>query len=332
MKYCIEKYPMGSFKKQQSPGKYIDGTLYANLEILAKKIVDDMTFLGVGFSSTLEVGTGKSVFMQTIGECYTELVNKKHGLDIPFTEKNIVFRPKDLIDTAFSLPKYSCIILDEWEDAHYWSELGMTLRQFFRKCRQLNLFILVIIPNFFQLNTGYAISRSVFAVDVKFVGEFQRGFFDFYNFDRKRLLYLKGKKTYDYNTAKANFSGSFTDGYAVGEEAYRKKKLNDLTKFEEGEVKPPTEKEIKQKIFCEINSLLPEVAQKRLAEAFVVSERTAQRWVSKDKENRGVFSNEATDKPPEIINNLIVKDNGGVVEGIDDINVDEEPNNQPNAL
>jgi len=45
-----------------------------------------------------------------------------------------------------------------------------------------------------------------------------------------------------------------------------------------------------------------------------------------------VFSNEATDKPPEIINNLIVKDNGGVVEGIDDINVDEEPNNQPNAL
>jgi len=152
-------------------------------------------------------------------------------------------RPKDLIERAFKVPKYSYLLLDEWEDSYLLvSELGMTLRQFFRKCRQLNLFILVIIPNFFQLNTGYAISRSVFAVDVKFVGEFQRGFFDFYNFDRKRLLYLKGKKTYDYNTAKANFSGSFTDGYAVGEEAYRKKKLDDLTKFEEGEVKPQLKK------------------------------------------------------------------------------------------
>jgi len=59
MKYCIDKYPMGSFPSQQTAGKYIDGYLYENLQPLAKKIVDDMTFLGIIYSSTLEVGTGK---------------------------------------------------------------------------------------------------------------------------------------------------------------------------------------------------------------------------------------------------------------------------------
>ncbi len=286
MKYCIKKYPKGSFPNQQSAGRYIDETLHSNIEILAKKIVNDMTFLGIGFSSTLEVGTGKSVFFQSIGECYTELVNKIHKTNITFTEQNIVFRPKDLIDTALKLPKYSCIILDEWEDAHYWSILGMTLRQFFRKCRQLNLFILVIIPNFFQMPIGYAISRSIFAIDIKFEGEFERGFFEFYNFDNKKILYLKGKKYYSYDVQKANFIGRFTDGYAVGKEAYLKKKEKDLRDFEEEKDKKIDPKEIQKQIFYKINKNLTEVTQKRLAECFCVSERTANKWVSDVK--RGI--------------------------------------------
>ncbi len=59
---------MGSFKGQRSPGKYIDAWLYQNLDMLAGKIVDDMTFLGIIYSSTLEVGTGKSVLATQIGE------------------------------------------------------------------------------------------------------------------------------------------------------------------------------------------------------------------------------------------------------------------------
>ena len=150
VKYCLEKYPMGSFKKQKSAGKYIDETYYENLDIVARNIIKDISPVAVAFSSTLEVGAGKSVFWQQTGECYTELVNKHHGLNLTFTKKNIVFHPNDLIKRAFELPKYSVLILDEWEDAHYWSALGMTLRQFFRKCRQLNLLLLLIIPNFFQ--------------------------------------------------------------------------------------------------------------------------------------------------------------------------------------
>ena len=74
MKYCVEKYPMGSFKGQKSPGKYMDGWLYQNLELLATKIVKDMTFLGVIYSSTLEVGTGKSVLATQIGEAWSDVM------------------------------------------------------------------------------------------------------------------------------------------------------------------------------------------------------------------------------------------------------------------
>lgn len=232
MKILLDKYPKGTLKKQQTDGKYIDKYLYENLEVLAKKIVDDMTFLGVIFSSTLEVGTGKSVVGTQIGEAWEEIMFNMHGIKLDYGIKNIVWRPKDLIERAFQVPKYSYILLDEWEDAHYWSELGMTLRTFFRKCRQLNLFIMIIIPNWFQLPLTYAVSRSAFAIDVKFEEGFTRGFFGFYSFINKRRLYIHGKRDYNYFVVRPDFNGKFVDGYGVGREEYLKAKREDLENYE----------------------------------------------------------------------------------------------------
>jgi hypothetical protein len=252
MKILEQKYPKGSFRYQKSDGKYFDETLYNNLKILAKKITDDMTFLGIIFSSTLEVGTGKSVFVTQLGECWSEILMKEmHNVDLKFTKNNIVFRPKELMDRAFQVPKYSFVLVDEWEDAHYWSELGMTLRQFFRKCRQLNLFIIIIIPNFFELPMTYAVNRSIFAIDVKFKGEFERGYFDFYDFESKKELYVKGKKNHNYHVVKPTFSGNFGDGYGIDREEYLKAKEEDFKKYEEkdGEkTKQITEKDFKAKV------------------------------------------------------------------------------------
>ena len=63
--------------------------------------------------------------------------------------------------------------------------------------------MIIIIPNFFQLPMSYAISRSVFLIDVKFVGEFDRGYFSFYNFNKKKNLYIRGKKAQDYDLTTA---------------------------------------------------------------------------------------------------------------------------------
>ena len=297
MKYCIDKYPKGTYKGQKSDGRYADGYLYENIKHIATKIVDDMTFLGVIFSSTLEVGTGKSVMAQHIGEMYTEQVKQIHGIDLPFDIDNIVFKPKDLIDRALhndkrirELPKYSCIILDEWEDAHYWSELGVALRKFFRQCRQLNLFMLVIIPNFFQMGPAYAISRSAFAIDVKFGQGYERGYFDFYNFENKKDLYVKGKKTYNYKCVFPNFDGRFVGGYAVGDQEYRDAKFKAFAEQEETK-KPLTYTDAKRITMRELRLKNPEKPIQEWADLFKVAKRTIFEWLGKEMD--GQLENES---------------------------------------
>jgi len=288
MKFQVNKYPMGSFKGQRSPGKYMDAWMYKNLELYADKIVNDMTFLGIIYSSTLEVGTGKSVFATQIGEAWTEIMNKKYNLNLEFGIDNIVWRPKDLIDKATGnngfkkLPKYSYILLDEWEDSNYWSDLGVTLRQFFRKCRQLNLFIVCIIPNWFQLPLSYAVSRSLFAIDVKFNDNLDRGFFGFYNFPAKRFLYMNGKKQHNYKCNRPTFNGQFPDGYGVPEQEYRKAKLDDLIAYEKENPEKKTaaqkEKDVKIQVMHNLLEKNPKFTNQQLGDICEVSERTIRRW------------------------------------------------------
>jgi len=292
MKYCIEKYPMGSFKGQKSPGKYMDGWLYNNLELLASKIVDDMTFLGIIYSSTLEVGTGKSVLATQMGEAWSDIMKKKHNIDIPFEVGNIVWKPKDLIDKAMGkngfkkIPKYSYILLDEWEDATYWSELGMTLRQFFRKCRQLNLFMVCIIPNWFQLPLSYAVSRSMFAIDVRFTDKLERGLFAFYNFPSKRILYVAGKRGHNYRVVKPTFMGRFGDGYGVEESEYRRKKLEDMEQYDlenpQKMTKATLEKNIQIKVMKNLIKIKKNITNTELASMIGVSGKTISRWKTGD--------------------------------------------------
>lgn len=283
-KILCDKYPMGSFPYQKSDGKYIDGDLLENLRLLCKKVVDDMTWLGVVSSSTLEVGTGKTSLVSQIGEAWSYLMKEEHGIDIPFTVDNCVFKPKQLIEMSFKIPRYSFIFLDEWEDAHYWSELGMTLRQFFRKCRQLNLFMIAIIPNFFQLPLSYAVSRSVFFIDVKFEEGFERGHFNFYNFPAKKNLYINGKKFQNYHVCKPTFSGVFTKGYGFDEVEYKRRKLQDMIDDHDKNNKTEEEKkyEMKTKMFQQFISKFPDSNVKKLAEGFEVSEMTVYRWLKKD--------------------------------------------------
>jgi len=276
MKYLEDKYPKGTFPYQKTAGKYVNSELYANFEIMAKNISRDMTFLIFIYSSTLEVGTGKSVFASQLGELWTHLVNNIHGLHVPFDVKNCVFKPEDLIKRSFEVPRYSYVWLDEWEETHYWSKLGMTLRTFFRKCRQLNLMIVCIIPNFFQLPISYAVSRSVAAIDVRFENEFERGFFYFYNFAKKKELYIKGKKTQNYFASQPNFQGRFTDGYAVNEKEYRALKHKDMIE-NEGSM---NSRDRRKDYILRTHKKFPEIKVKDLAELSDVSEQSIYNWIN----------------------------------------------------
>lgn len=288
MKILEDKYPLGSIPGQRTPGRYIDETLKKNIDILARNITKDMTYLGIISSSTLEVGTGKSVFAQQFCEAYLTSLNKAHNFKLNLTMNNIVFRPKEIIKRSFEVPRFSVVICDEWEDANYWSELGITLRQFFRKCRQLNLLILIIIPNFFQLPMSYAISRSVFFIDVRFSGEFDRGYFSFYNFAKKKSLYVRGKKQQNYGVVQPNFIGRFGDGYVVDEQEYRNEKINDLMAQEEMEKKPKiTERQVKVVLFYKVyEHFKGKVTIPEIAKGFGITSRTGDAWLKEVRDSQ----------------------------------------------
>jgi len=282
MKVCEKEFPKGSFKYQVSDGFYMDGALKSNLDILAKKIVDDQMFV-ILITGSGWVRVGKSVFGQQIGYYLTHKVNELHKLKNEFTLNNITFKTEELQHKAFSLPRYSVIDLDEGDDLveHYWSKLAKDLRRFFRKCGQLNQFIILTLPDFFELPKSYAISRSTCLIDVYFYGEFERGFFRFYNFERKRELYLKGKKTANYNAVEPNFQGRFTNVYTVDEQEYKLKKQKDLAEQELSDDKTPKEmvKEARIKDFKSVYANT-QIKVKKLAKIFGVSTPTGYNWLN----------------------------------------------------
>lgn len=299
------KYPMGSFSYQKTPGRYFDDNLLANLEIPCEAIVQDMQFMALCCSSTFEVRTGKSTFMQQVGEAWNYLMETKHGIKLDFSMKNVVFNSENLIQRAFELPKYSFLILDENDevDEHYFSKLAKNLRKFFKKSGQLNLFIMLVVPNFFQLRPNYAIGRSNFLIDVKFTGKFERGNFSFYSFDKKKKLYLEGKKYQDYKCVPPDFNGKFMDGYVVDRAEYLRIKRKDLEEVEE---EPLDAKKITQEIFYKLRKNLVQkgiITTKVLYEAFEISEPTAYRWIKEIEDTEKSQVDSVTLGHLNIINN-----------------------------
>ncbi len=290
MKFLEIEYPKGTFPKQQTDGAYINKTLAENLDVYAEKIVDDMHFLII-ISGNDSVGNGKTTLATHVAAYLTDKINKLHGLKNTFTSKNVAFSAAKLVDKSFANPKYCVNLLDEGDDltTHGMKQAAVELKRYFRKCRQLNQILIMILPSFFELPKFYALSRSHSLINVKFHGKFNRGNFDFYGPKQKKKLYLKGKRDWDYDSAKPDFNGAFFSQYTffpdLEEETkrYKKHKYQDMvddSEDEHGGLTPlQVERMITAKIFRTVNENLPKITRKDLATAFGISERTGHTYV-----------------------------------------------------
>lgn len=296
MKFAEDIFPLGTFKKQKTAGAYIDKDLAHNLDIYVKKIAKDMHFLGI-ISGHDMVGDGKSTMMTQIGTYLTWKINKLHKVNNTFTNKNLVFGSKILAERSFELPKLSVVCLDEGDDltTHGMKELAVRLKRYFRKCRQLNQIIILILPSFFELPKFFALSRSHFLIDVKFEGEFERGFYSFYGPKAKKQLYLKGKKDWNYESHPPDLSGRFFSSYCFFPdlekciEGYKKEKYDDMIDDAKWEEEIMTKKDIYKKVLREVihklEKNLPEITQRRKAEALGIPQTTYRRFSQLSEED-----------------------------------------------
>jgi len=316
MKFLEKEFPKGSFPKQQTDGAYINQTLADNLNVYAKQIVKDMHFLII-ISGNDAVGNGKSTLATHVGAYLTNKINELHGINNTFTSSNVALRAKDLVKQSFDNPQYSVNVLDEGDDltTHGMKQSAVELKRYFRKCRQLNQILILILPSFFELPKFYALARSHSLINVKFHGEFERGSFDFYGPKSKKKLYLKGKREWDYDAASPDFYGSFFSTYTffpgLNDEiaAYKKKKYTDMiddADEDHTQLSPiQVERMLKAKLFKQVYNNIPNITIPILSNAFGVSSRTGDRYLSNEYDEKIKILKHEIDAPPTNTNNTI---------------------------
>ncbi len=226
-------------------GFYMDDILKANLDALLKNASkkDDWDFI-ILISGGGMVRVGKSLLAIQIAVYWIYQLWKLYGVEIPFSIKeNIVFKGIDLIkkgnQLGTSYPQ-STLIFDEagadLESTKVMRGTTQAVKDFLRECGQYNFLTLLVIPEFFDLPKGIALTRSDILIDVYTTpnkeGKFERGFFNFYSRPNKKRLYLKGKKELNYKAWKYDFHGRFYKFYPINEQEYRKAKQEALASRE----------------------------------------------------------------------------------------------------
>lgn len=226
----------------------LDGYVLAVLDT-AKNVITkdwDMIFLGDGGE-----GTGKSVFIQQAAKY----------CDPTLTLDRITFTPREFREAVMNAKPYQAVVYDEaftgLNSRATMSIINRAIVSMLAEIRQKNLFIFVVMPTFFDLEKYVALWRSRGLFHIYTGDNFERGFVAFYNIDRKKDLYIQGKKFYSYHLPRPNFVARFSNHYTVDKDAYKLKKLHSLSDREKKAVADDLRRQIEDELWervqtCEI--------------------------------------------------------------------------------
>lgn len=194
---------------------YLDGYLKDNLIIAKSKVRDDWDFV---FCVDGTERGGKSTLAQQIAKFVDD------GFDID----SIVFTPEQFEDAIKVASPFSAVVYDEayggLGSRSTMSRVNRTLVKMLTEIGFKNLFVIIVLPSFFDLDKYVALWRCRALFHVYTGNNWERGFFMCFNKERSKDLYVLGKKFYNYSVVKANFYGRFVKHYVVDKDAYVRKK------------------------------------------------------------------------------------------------------------
>lgn len=213
------------FKKDngEEVESYIDEDLSKNLDEVKDSVINkgwDYVAVCSGI-----VGVGKSTMAQMICKYLDPSFNVKDRVCFRATGKD------GLIERTTNGKKGEAYMLDESFESLNTQVTRSTefvkLINHLQLIRQRGLFIILCLPNFFDLSKSVAIFRTshLFVVYHK---SFQRGRFAGFGREEKRQLYIKGHKFVDYNCVEPNIRGRFVKTWIADLELYEKLKYNHL--------------------------------------------------------------------------------------------------------
>jgi len=182
-------------------------------------------------------GSGKSTLALQIA----------YHIDPTLTLEDVVFNGDDLQKRiryfAEKRIKNKCIIFDEafngLSSKAALSKINRQLVQLFMECRQLNLFIFIVLPSVFLLEKYVAIFRShgLFHVFVS-RKDVKRRYYKIYNYKAKKYLFLRGQKMLDYGKPRIKKTYRFYSKYppTVSKLEYDQKKIKSFYEIEKKDI------------------------------------------------------------------------------------------------
>ena len=189
---------------------YLDGFLKQNLDALKQTIKKD-------YDAFLIISGDERIGKSTFGAQIAKYLDPSYNLD------RCCFTAEQFLYAVEAAQKYQAVVFDEaygyLSSRGALSRFNRTLIKVMTEMGSKNLFVIIILPNFFELDRYPAIHRSVGLLRV-----YRRGKFALYDKVRKKKLYLVGKKFYEYRGASPNFIGSFTSYFPFNKEYYEEKK------------------------------------------------------------------------------------------------------------
>ena len=172
---------------------------------------------------TITHNSGKSMLAQQLAK----------KVDPTFDISRMCMTPIEFTKAVIHAKKGQCVIFDEaftgLSSRASLTEQSRLLVALMMEMRQKNLFIIIVMPTIFLLDKYAALwrARGLFHVYTK---NGQRGRWIYFNGKKKKLLYMLGKKTYNYTFPRSKFRGRFYELYTINEEEYRTKKKESLMK------------------------------------------------------------------------------------------------------
>lgn len=194
---------------------YLDGYIDKTLKNLKKFLEKNWDSIGlvIGYE-----GDGKTAMAMQM--CY--------AFDKSFTVDRIVFTAEQFEEVVDQADQYQAILWDESDDigSNWNSKIMQSLKKKFKRIRKQNLFIILVTPTIFDLDKYFVMHRTRWLIHVYSKG-FKRGYMRFFGQEKKKQLYLDGKRKWDLRAARPDFHASFTDyppGWPIDMEEYEEKK------------------------------------------------------------------------------------------------------------